>query len=81
MNQGMCAEGANAEYRVQDFTIERTHPLLGIEAGGTEIRLATTAEAATTTRGTPRKNNVIAYLMLRNARPDGLDDARAFMSQ
>ena len=79
MDEGVGAEGADTEDGGEDLAIERGHLLGGVQAGGTEMRLADLTEAAKPAWGAPGEDDVVAFLDVGDSLPDFLDDAAAFM--
>src|SRR5581483_8712879 len=80
-DDGVGAEGADAEHRLEQRAVLAVHALLGVQAGGTQVRLAPPAEAAVAARRPPGQDDVVADGWRRHAWTDLLDDARALVPE
>ena len=77
----MGAEGADPQDRGQQLAVHRPHPLVGVEAGGTEVGLANGTEPALAAGRPPGKDHVISHLDVGDALPDPFDDPAALMPE
>jgi hypothetical protein len=81
VDEGVRAEGANAEGGVEDITVGIAHFAMSMEAGGAVVVLSFEAEATFAAGGTPVEHDVIADLNAGNGRSYLLYHTRTFMAQ
>ncbi len=81
VDEGVGAEGADAEDGGEFDAVVAVHLAVGVETGGAEVGLTDEAEAAVAAGGAPGEDDEVAFLDISDIRADVLDDAAALVTE